>query len=54
MFDRKEDKVNNAAIWLNIDFEKVKRRVNGITEKLEAVQHKFEPQNLDNSGKEKN
>ncbi len=53
MFDRKEEKVNNAAIWLNIDFETIKRRVNGITQKLEAVQHKFELQNLDNSGKDK-
>jgi hypothetical protein len=39
---------------LTIDFEKVKDRLNGITEKLEAVQLKFEPQSPNNSGMEKN
>jgi hypothetical protein len=54
MFDRKDEKVPKATIWLTIDFEKVKDRLNGITEKLEAVQLKFEPQSPNNSGMEKN
>lgn len=54
MFDRKEEKTKDLIIWQTIDFEKVKQRLNEITQKVEAVQYKFEPQSCDISGRERN
>ncbi len=44
MFSREDKKLTNSAIWLTLDFKKVKQRVNEITEQLEAVRGKPTPQ----------
>lgn len=37
MSSTKEAKVTNATIWQNLDFKKVKQRLNRITDQLEGV-----------------
>lgn len=41
---RKMKKFKEKNLWNDIDFQKVKQRINKITQKLEEVQSKFEPQ----------
>lgn len=44
MPNRKMKKFKEKNVWGDIDFQKVKQRINKITQKLEEVQSKFEPQ----------
>lgn len=44
MPSRKIKKFKEKNVWSDIDFQKVKQRINKITQKLDEVQSKFEPQ----------
>lgn len=37
MFRREDDKLTNTTIWQDVDFKKVKQRLNRITNQLEGV-----------------
>ena len=43
MSSTKEAKVTNATIWQNLDFKKVKQRLNRITDQLEQVLSQSSP-----------
>ena len=44
MSNQQEEKVPNSIIWLNIDFETVKHRIDKITDKINDVLVKFNVQ----------
>jgi L-arabinose isomerase len=37
MFRREDDKLTNTTIWQDVDFKKVKQRLNRITNQVEGV-----------------
>ncbi|MBD2515339.1 hypothetical protein H6G93_10005 [Nostoc sp. FACHB-973] len=39
---KKQEIPNKAYIWVNIDFDKVKNRINVVTSKIEQVIQKYE------------
>lgn len=45
---------NKAYIWVNIDFDKVKGRINVVTSKIEQVIQKYQFSRGSDSGKRNN
>ncbi|MBW4678354.1 MAG: hypothetical protein KME52_31560 [Desmonostoc geniculatum HA4340-LM1] len=53
--DKKQETHNKAYIWVNIDFDKVKNRINVVTSKIEQVIQKYQFSNkAGDSGKRNN
>ncbi|MEJ6480134.1 hypothetical protein N0Y54_01910 [Nostoc punctiforme UO1] len=53
--DSKREKLDKAYIWVNIDFDKVKYRINAVTYQIEQVIQKHQLSNqTGNSGKRNN
>jgi hypothetical protein len=51
----KHKRLDKANIWVNIDFDKVKHRINAVTCQIEQVIEKYQLSNqTGNSGKENN
>ncbi|WP_461923331.1 hypothetical protein [Nostoc sp.] len=50
--DSKQERLDKAYIWMNIDFDKVKYRINAVTCEIERVIQKHQLSNqTSNSGK---
>ncbi len=50
-----QERPNKAYIWVNIDFDKVKHRINAVTCQIERVIHKHQLSNkTGNPGKRNN
>ena len=53
--DDKQERLDKAYIWANIDFDKVKHRINAVTSQVERVIQKYQLSNpTGNSGKKNN
>ncbi|MHC0063123.1 hypothetical protein ACWATR_09370 [Nostoc sp. UIC 10890] len=53
--DNNQEKFNKAYIWVNLDFNKVKHRINAVTCQIEQVIQKHQLSNQSkNSGKRNN
>ncbi|MEH2246571.1 hypothetical protein [Nostoc sp.] len=53
--DNKQEKPNKAYIWENVDFDKVKHRINAVTCQIERVIQKYQLSNqTSNPGKRTN
>ncbi|MEH1907278.1 MAG: hypothetical protein V7L05_28315 [Nostoc sp.] len=53
--DKKQERFDKAYIWVNIDFDKVKHRINAVTCQIERVIQKHQLSNQTrNSGKRNN
>ncbi|MEH2398526.1 hypothetical protein [Nostoc sp.] len=51
----KQERLDKAYIWANIDFDKVKHRINAVTSQVERVIQKYQLSNTTgNSGKKNN
>jgi hypothetical protein len=49
------EELTNVSIWANIDFDKVKHRINTVNFKIQQVIQKYElPTRVINSGKRNN
>ena len=53
--NNKQERLDKAYIWANIDFDKVKHRINAVTSQVERVIQKYQLSNpTGNSGKKNN
>ena len=53
--DKKQERLDKAYIWVNIDFDKVQHRINAVTYKIEWVIQKHQLSNqTGKSGKRNN
>ena len=53
--NEKQERLDKAYIWANIDFDKVKHRINAVTSQVERVIQKYQLSNpTGNSGKRTN
>ncbi|MEH2298043.1 hypothetical protein [Nostoc sp.] len=51
----KQERLDKAYIWANIDFDKVKHRINAVTSQVERVIQKYQLSNpTGNSGNKNN
>ena len=44
MCDDEEEAKTSPITWMGVDFDKVKQRIDNITDKIEKAIYKFEPQ----------